>query len=1818
MCGIVGYVGGAGNSLTRVLTAMSALVYRAPDSTGVATFGDPWEPVRTVKAVGAVDRLTEALLDRSLYGGHSEALAAIWFEAKRERDLRPLQRRVLALEGFAPEDFEPYLRGERSAPNFDALVDLDPSKAQTLQPGTPGRPTPPASHTIRSRKGLSQLVESLARDHDLSTAVAQALLRAAFLERFQTLDYSGRSDFSKEQMGSAFDLVFERILHHQRPLKRSRLDYLASASAASLHKILWKTLVGVRVTIPPDFDRDGVRCLFRLLDAAMVSEHLWEEETPGDRIQQGFGKLCKNAALAESSWRAVYCAERGANVYGWAAAAVLEYLSRRLMEVASFDPSSVFATGPQGAGATHPSLLRFYAPPILAHGRYALQSAVTEKNSHPFFDRDRQRTIVLNGQFSPTVENEVKEYLRLAGYGFRSENSAEYMALLWGHYFSSFREDKRRFEAVAAQTQAGVDHISAASQTIDFKVWHALKDKSDTDMDETAFVEAARQMARDGGQIAVAGISTRSPGRMYVASHNRPVFIVHRPENDDFMVVSDVNAALGLFPQRLIHEKNEQMEAARTAHVQEKKEAERRGASPQEIKALEDLYAGIRQEILSSFSVKVYALEGPENLAVIDTRCMGSQVQRHVTFKTFDGEILEDLEPLETTIHPWRERKDIDRSFFESHLHEIPQRLETIFRFYAPDGSPSLTHIPVRLRRLNKRFGPQVQNLERLVLIGMGTSRHVGLMAKGILEEICPWLDVLVLSPLEIADPSCAFDPGKDLAIFLSWSGTTADVIECAKACLNHRIPILALTEKPFSDLALLTAKSMGTLPVMSGEEVTVSAIKSPLCMLHGLTLFGLWLASARGSTKDLRPYLDVMERLPNAVDSVLNAPETLAFAQDMARFYRGSHAAFVVDRLSSTTPAYEIAFKLEETAWTTVARVVDHNELPLRAMGGKPWEHLVWVPATRRSCRESARTVMKELFLADITFMTTTCPGPDDDELKELSGGRIHFLPELPEPFQVYVDLPFAYLFAYHYGRAQGRREDDFPRNLAKSVTTARTRKAAHHSVREHWHRIKEAAVGEADLDHAARRLASPSLLEQSSVFENERRRLETLRLAAASLLQDPAHGLVEREALPLDAIRSLLEEDPDVSGRVFFVPSDPHAASAVVAAVDVWRRLLGRDFRPVAPDELDAVRLGREDLLIAVSSAPPPPSLVQQVQAAGTADTLWVTAEPHESIDACSHKILPARAIQRGCWSVCYLLLLHLLHRVVEATQPKKAQALRQAFQTGAAALDNLLNEPTLRQDAKAAMEANLSYTTAYLIGSTATPVSAWLESFDRTRSMTLAFHPYGESAHGPLVTVDPRSWVKYVRLEPRDRMVERYGESQVCAWEEQFLDGRHVDAFLEHPESNSLPGPVRPFYDEYWYLPVLRSDYDANQDNLIVIDATDAHHLPTALDELNAYGCRTARILLITQNAFLQQKVAKALLAQPIGHLLGLPSLSRQDRTRAVPDAFAPLCTAALAAVLAAERSCLEGSSLDRDPWSETLRRSLGPFAPLAAHKQRDLRLLTHHLLTSLRNLAPVIQRVHGWATYPVRAAKTREELLQLSRAGGLRNPTEVLDHFRLQTKRDAPFFLVGETPQEGLQGAICASDAQRPAPEGPWVEAHGDTWRVLARRIVGMGPGPDELGLLLIPLLDDWTHTGRLVTLRVSYREWNQEEDLSAALERTCTALGKEAVTTDFHSPRYMKIVSHFNSLMASEGIAWSDFFLLSVPRRRLFMEGSQATAELIAEQVRAAASLLPESGDRPSTFRDLLDAFFRKTDRRDLTLSDEPSWWASFCNSLKTG
>ena len=179
----------------------------------------------------------------------------------------------------------------------------------------------------------------------------------------------------------------------------------------------------------------------------------------------------------------------------------------------------------------------------------------------------RQRSIAVNGQFDVETEDTIKEFLiRVGGFTFRSENSSEYHCLLWGYYYQQLKEASQRYSAVLAQVENDMQELAIGSNSIEYSVYHSVKDKTPAELDRLAFIEAARQFSKNDGQVAVCGMSAISPHRLYMAVHNRPAFVVRRLENDDFIVLSDINAAMGLFPQQLIVEKMLELEIARSEY----------------------------------------------------------------------------------------------------------------------------------------------------------------------------------------------------------------------------------------------------------------------------------------------------------------------------------------------------------------------------------------------------------------------------------------------------------------------------------------------------------------------------------------------------------------------------------------------------------------------------------------------------------------------------------------------------------------------------------------------------------------------------------------------------------------------------------------------------------------------------------------------------------------------------------------------------------------------------------------------------------------------------------------------------------------------------------------------------------------------------------------------------------------------------------------------------------------------------------------------------------------------------------------------------
>jgi hypothetical protein len=135
--------------------------------------------------------------------------------------------------------------------------------------------------------------------------------------------------------------------------------------------------------------------------------------------------------------------------------------------------------------------------------------------------------------------------------------------------------------------------------------------------------------------------------------------------------------------------------------------------------------------------------------------------------------------------------------------------------------------------------------------------------------------------------------------------------------------------------------------------------------------------------------------------------------------------------------------------------------------------------------------------------------------------------------------------------------------------------------------------------------------------------------------------------------------------------------------------------------------------------------------------------------------------------------------------------------------------------------------------------------------------------------------------------------YTEDNLLRWEHRFLGGTTVDEFLGQPLADQFTGIDKPFFaDGNWFLPILRKDYDSAEDNLIIIDATSKRSFAKAVDELSIFGCRYARMIVFSQEAFRKDPEKKVLYQYPISQLIELPALRAENgETIAVSDLLLP---------------------------------------------------------------------------------------------------------------------------------------------------------------------------------------------------------------------------------------------------------------------------------------------------------------------------------------
>ena len=321
---------------------------------------------------------------------------------------------------------------------------------------------------------------------------------------------------------------------------------------------------------------------------------------------------------------------------------------------------------------------------------------------------------------------------------------------------------------------------------------------------------------------------------------------------------------------------------------------------------------------------------------------------------------------------------------------------------------------------------------ERIVIAASGSSRHAGLAAEIILEDLAGLtVDVEYASEYCYRSTHTLQSPG---VIVVSQSGETADTLAALKEAKSRGLSTVAVTNKENSTMA---READASLPTYAGKELAIPATKSFTTQLMVLYLLGLHLAHLRGrmTRQGVFALCAQASDLPGLLRSALPLWEEQTRA--IAELTRHASTVLFLGRGIHYAIAREGALKLKESAYVQAegypAGELKHGP---NALVGKE-AALVIVATKDDSDPDSVLRYSKTLQLVrDLEAQKATMfliASEGDDEISRLSPHIVR-IPKASEYLLPLLEVVPLQLLAYFSAILRGIDVDN-PRNLVKAV---------------------------------------------------------------------------------------------------------------------------------------------------------------------------------------------------------------------------------------------------------------------------------------------------------------------------------------------------------------------------------------------------------------------------------------------------------------------------------------------------------------------------------------------------------------------------------------------------------------------------------------------------------------------------------------------------------------------------------------------------------------------------------------------------------------
>ena len=359
------------------------------------------------------------------------------------------------------------------------------------------------------------------------------------------------------------------------------------------------------------------------------------------------------------------------------------------------------------------------------------------------------------------------------------------------------------------------------------------------------------------------------------------------------------------------------------------------------------------------------------------------------------------------------------KHFMLKEIHEQPESIISTLRGRVIFGSSNIVLEGIPLDKNT------VTNINRVILVAMGTSFHAALVGQHMIEQLSG-IPATAENASEFRHRNPIIDE-KTLVISISQSGETTDTLLAMETALNHKATLLTISNVEESQASRL---AHGNIYLRSGPEIGVASTKTFTCSMEALYILSAYLGHQNGflSEEMLREKLMDLEKLPDKLGKITSDSETYV---KLAELYHDRSNVLYLGRGINYPIALEGALKLKEISYIHAegfpAGEIKHGPIALID------EHIPVVAiVTSGKMREKMINNIYEVKTRGGKIIAVATEG--DEEIQSLADHTI-FIPKTTDMLTPLLTTVPLQLLAYHIAVKRGCDVDQ-PRNLAKTVT--------------------------------------------------------------------------------------------------------------------------------------------------------------------------------------------------------------------------------------------------------------------------------------------------------------------------------------------------------------------------------------------------------------------------------------------------------------------------------------------------------------------------------------------------------------------------------------------------------------------------------------------------------------------------------------------------------------------------------------------------------------------------------------------------------------